>query len=312
MQMTLHLCIYKQQRRLDAYLAQVFPEQSRSFFQHLIESGSVFINEHPAKKASMELKRGDELRLTHTMPDTEWHLEKSSDIALDILYQDEHTVVINKPLGITVHPGSDIESQKLSIAHALLALPDVHFSIKDTVRPGIVHRLDKWTSGVLLAAKDDLAVHFYSSQFKNRSVTKEYIALVHGCIPQSHGFIEAPIGRSPKDRKKMAIVQSGKPAKTEFYVLKNTKEYTLLRVILHTGRTHQIRVHFANIGFPLVGDSTYSSRKNPFPKTLHGQFLHAWRLTFTTLIHEQHTVEAPLPVDFRDILQELDFLKALS
>lgn len=312
MEFTLHLCVYKPQRRIDAYLSKLYPERSRSFFQHIIESNSLLVNNKVVSKVSTELRSGDELSISHISEDIPWHIEGRTDIALEVLYEDKDTLVINKPLGLTVHPGDDLVSRTTSVAHALLGLPDVKFSIKDTARPGIVHRLDKWTSGVLLTAKNDQAVNFYSAQFKDRTVHKEYLALVHGHIPQSHGFIEAPIGRSPRDRKKMTIVANGKPAKTEFFVLGTSKEYTLLKVILHTGRTHQIRVHFSNIGFPLVGDNTYSQRKNPYPKKLQGQFLHAWKLSFHTLTKKEHTITASLPKEFIEILQEINFYHILA
>lgn len=312
MRFHLQICIIKPQRRIDAYLSKLYPERSRSFFQHIIESSSLLINNIVIKKVSTELRKGDEISISHNIEDTPWHIEGRTDIALDILYQDKDTLVINKPLGLTVHPGDDMHSRTLSVAHALLGLPDTEFSIKDTARPGIVHRLDKWTSGVLLTAKNDQAVNYYSAQFKERTVQKEYIALVYGAMTQSHGFIDAPIGRSPRDRKKMAVVANGKPASTEFHVLASTKDFTLLRIILHTGRTHQIRVHFANIGFPLVGDDTYAQRKSPYSKLLQGQFLHAWKLQFKTQsTGSTEQIIAPLPAVFQEILQDLGFEKAL-
>lgn len=296
----------QENKRLDAYLSEMHPDRSRSFFQHLIEKGEVLVNGACIKKGSYKVKLEDHIRILPQTAPKEWTLEKNSEVTFPILYEDSHTLLINKPLGITVHPGEGEESKHASIVHGILALPGIHLSIKDTIRPGIVHRLDKWTSGALLIAKDDRAVDFYSTAFKERTIGKVYLTLVHGQVAQDHGFIEAPIGRSTRDRKKMTIHQGGKAATTEFFVLERIKGFSLLKIILHTGRTHQIRVHLSSIGHPVLGDPTYSNQKNPFPEHLGGQFLHAWKLSFRPLDSTTPIeIVAPLPENFQTVLHEL-------
>lgn len=293
-------------QRLDAFLSENFPDRSRSFLQDLIKNEYVTVNGITTTKAGLKLKKDSTVAFSFPEEPKPWHLAPRDDIKLEILYEDSDTLVINKPLGISVHPGQDMESKERSIAHAVLAVPGINLSIKNTVRPGIVHRLDKWTSGALLIAKNDRAIEYYSSEFKNRTVTKEYVALVFGHVEHSHGVIDAPIARSLHDRKKMAIIHGGKMANTEYFVLQYFQNYTLLRVLLHTGRTHQIRVHLTSIGHPLVGDPTYGARTNPFPKVLQGQFLHAELLEFTTLEGKKVTIHAPLSTPYQHLVDSLE------
>ena len=229
----------------------------------------------------------------------------AQDIPIEIIYEDSDIIVVNKPKGLVVHPANG--NPDGTLVNAIMAIcKDSLSGIGGEIRPGIIHRLDKDTSGVLIVAKNDLAHINISEQIKNRQTKKIYIALVRGIIKENEATINMPIGRSTKDRKKMAVNKNGKEAITHFKVLKRYEQgYTLIEVKIDTGRTHQIRVHLSQIGYPIVGDYVYSNGKNPFG--VEGQMLHAKSIEF---IHprtkEKMHLEAKLPEYFEEILEKLD------
>ena len=244
--------------RLDKALSLILSELSRSKIQHFIEDGLVLINQKIAK-SSYKLVEGDEISILD-FPNEEYHLE-AENIPLDIVFEDDDLLVINKAKGMVVHPGSGVYEHTL--ANALKFHSNELSSINGEFRPGIVHRLDKDTSGLLVVAKNDYAHKFLQDQLKDHSLSRKYYALVKGIISEEEGKIIAPIGRDKKDRKKMAVdLKNGKEAITYFKVLKRYSEATLIECRLQTGRTHQIRVHMAEIGHPVVGDMVYSNGKN--------------------------------------------------
>ena len=232
---------------------------------------------------------------------------KAEDIPLDIVYEDEDIIVVNKPKGMVVHPANG--NPDGTLVNAIMAHCKGSLSgIGGEIRPGIVHRLDKDTSGLLIVAKNDRAHINMSEQIKNREVKKIYIALVRGVVPENEATINMPIGRSTKDRKKMAVRKDGKEAITHFKVLKRYANYTLLEVKIDTGRTHQIRVHMAEIGHPVVGDMVYSNGKNEFG--VQGQMLHAKSLDFKhPITGKQMHLEAEVPEGFVFVLNQLDELE---
>ncbi len=251
-------------------------------------------------KAGYKVKVND--RITITIPSPKISEVTAEDISLDVIYEDSDLIVVNKPRGMVVHPAAGNYSGTL--VNALLAHCKDLSGIGGVERPGIVHRLDKETSGLIVAAKNDLAHNALAKQFKSREVKKEYIALVHGLIKEDEGVVEKKIGRHPKDRKKMAVVKGGRESVSAYNVLERFSNYTLVKVILKTGRTHQIRVHLSSIGHPLVGDRVYGSRHEDFD--LSGQMLHAKRLGF---IHprtgKEMLFEAALPKDMEELLRKL-------
>lgn len=282
--------------RLDAYLARAVPDLSRSHAQKLIEAGRVLVNGRPAK-AALRLAPGDEVRVH--LPEPQPVTPAPEPIRLEVVYEDADLIVVNKPAGLTVHPAPGHPSGTL--VNALLAhCPDLS-GINGELRPGIVHRLDKDTSGLLVVAKNDRAQLALSEQFAGREVLKAYLALVEG-RPQPAGVIDAPIGRHPAQRKRMAVIAEGRPARTRYRVVAQWDEAALVVALLETGRTHQVRVHFAAIGHPVVGDPVYG-RRSPL---VARQFLHAWRLGFR---HPRTGAwlefEAPLPEDLRSALATL-------
>ena len=286
--------------RLDKYLADARPDLSRSAIQRLIKDGDVLVNGRSAK-ASQRVAAND--RLTVRVPPPQpLEAVPAPDISVDILYQDADVLVINKPAGLAVHPAHGHTDDTL--VNALLAhVPDLA-GIGGVQRPGIVHRLDKDTSGLLLVAKNDHAHHALQAQFKGRSVDKVYLALVEGRMATPRGRIDAPIGRDPRDRKKMAVVPDGRPAQTDFRVLETLDDTTLVEAHLLTGRTHQARVHLASIGHPIVGDRVYGRRKAR--PGVARQLLHAYRLAFDLpATGERVAFAAPLPQDFRQALAAL-------
>ena len=290
--------------RLDAYIASKKDNISRTNIQRLIEEGSILVNGQK-KKISYKVQIGDSIEIN--IPEAKETDIKAEDIPLEIVYEDSDIIVVNKPKGMVVHPANG--NPDGTLVNAIMNICKGSLSgIGGEIRPGIVHRLDKDTSGLLIVAKNDLAHINMSTQIKNREVKKIYIALVKGNINENEATINMPIGRSTKDRKKMAVRKEGKEAVTHFKVLKRYGDYTLLKIKIDTGRTHQIRVHMAEIGHPVVGDIVYSKGKNEFG--VEGQMLHATSLDFRHPItgKEMH-LEADLPEYFKNVLNELDSRK---
>lgn len=283
--------------RLDKAVADL-TELSRQRANEDIKAGRILVNGQSAK-AKYAVKEGDVI--TYELPEEEVLDYQAEDIALDIVYQDDDLAVVNKPQGMVVHPSPGHASGTL--VNALLFHVKDLSSINGVVRPGIVHRIDKDTSGLLMIAKNDQAHHALAEELKAQKSLRQYVALVYGNLPKDRGVIEAPIGRSDKDRKKQAVTAKGKPALTRFHVLERFGDYTLVELQLETGRTHQIRVHMAYIGHPIAGDATYGPRK-----TLegNGQFLHARTLGLThPRTGELMTFEAELPEVFQKALDKL-------
>lgn len=287
--------------RLDTYLAEKYSDLSRNTIQRLIEEGDVLVN-NTKKKTSYKVQTGDVIEVN--IPEVKETNIKPEDIPIDVVYQDDDIIVVNKPKGLVVHPANG--NPDGTLVNAIMAIcKDSLSGIGGELRPGIVHRLDKDTSGLLIIAKNDKAHINMSNQIKNREVKKIYIALVKGIIGEDEATIDMPIGRSTKDRKKMAVRKDGKEAITHFKVIKRYKKYTLLEVKIDTGRTHQIRVHMAEIGHPVVGDMVYSNGKNEFG--VEGQMLHAKSLDFKhPVTGEQMHLESELPQYFKDVLKRLD------
>ena len=286
-------------KRIDAYIAEK-TEYSRVAVQRLIDEGKITVN-GKITKASYKVQLNDEIEV-EKVEAKEISLE-AQDIPLDVLYEDGDIIVINKPKGMVVHPANG--NPDGTLVNAVMAIcKDSLSGIGGEIRPGIVHRLDKDTSGVIIVAKNDKAHINLSEQIKNHEVEKTYIALVRGHVPENEATINMPIGRSTKDRKKMAVTKSGKNAVTHFKVLKRHNNYTLLEVKIETGRTHQIRVHLAEIGYPIIGDSVYSNGKNEWQ--VEGQCLHAKSIKFKHPITKKEMfIEAPLPEYFQKIIDEL-------
>ena len=281
--------------RLDKYVSEKYPELSRTHTQKLISNGYITVNDRVAK-ARLKLNAGDMVNII--IPLAAPDIISPEVIPLNILYEDDDLLVIDKPAGLTIHPAPGHPSHTL--ANAILShfpnLPD------SSLRPGIVHRLDKDTSGVILVAKNNVAQLNLMDQFKTRSVVKVYLALVQGHLIPKDGTVEAPIGRDPNNRKRMAIVAAGREARTQYHVVKYIGKYTLLEAIPETGRTHQIRVHLLAIGYPVVGDKVYGT-KSPY---LSRQFLHASRLGFH-LPSSDNYVEftSELPHDLAQALKDI-------
>lgn len=287
--------------RLDAFISGKNDKMSRTMVQRLIEDGEVLVNGNK-KKLSYKVKIGDVIEIN--IPEAKETDIKAQNIPLKIVYEDNDIIVVNKPKGMVVHPANG--NPDGTLVNAVMALCKGSLSgIGGEIRPGIVHRLDKDTSGLIIVAKNDLAHINMSKQIKDRQVKKIYIALVKGNISEDEATINMPIGRSTKDRKKMAVRKDGKEALTHFKVLKRYEKYTLLEIKIDTGRTHQIRVHMAEIGHPVVGDIVYSNGKNEFG--IEGQMLHARSLDFRhPITGKQMHLEAELPQYFKDVLKKLD------
>jgi len=257
--------------RLDKYLAGKYPELSRSVLQKLIKQGHILVNDIGAKP-SQKLSLGDKIYVS--LPPPEEVSLAAEPIPVDVIYEDNDLLVICKPPGLVVHPSPGHTAHTL--VNALLArCPDLA-AFGDAMRPGIVHRLDRDTSGLMIIARNSRAQQYLINQFKDRSVSKSYLVLVKGKLTPSQGIIDAPIGRNPSNRKRMAVVASGRQARTGYKVKEYLDGYTLLDITTETGRTHQIRVHLAAIGYPVVGDPVYGVR-SPYIKR---QFVHAYRLGF--------------------------------
>lgn len=287
--------------RLDKAVAILNQEISRSMIQKLLEEDKIKVNEK-IQKASYKTKVGDKIEVEEIIP-KEISLE-AQDIPIDVIYEDDDIIVVNKPKGMVVHPANG--NPDGTLVNAVMNIcKDSLSGIGGEIRPGIVHRLDKDTSGLLIIAKNDKAHINLSEQIKNREIVKKYIALVRGVVKENVATIDMPIGRSNKDRKKMAVRKDGKNAVTHFEVMKRYAGFTLLDIKIDTGRTHQIRVHLAEIGYPVVGDEVYSNGKNPFG--VKGQMLHAKSLEFKhPITGKLLKLEAPLPEYFEVILNELD------
>ncbi len=292
----------KEEERLDRFLVECLPEFSRSRLQGLIKEGFVRVDGLPATKSGQKLTRGArvEVRIPPPQP-TELVPEA---IPLDILFENDDLIVVNKPAGMVVHPAAG--HQRGTLVHAVLAhAPDIE-GIGGEERPGIVHRLDKETSGLILVAKNERAHRFLQDQFRLRQVRKIYLALVDGAPPTPVGRVEAPVGRDPKHRKQMSIRPpgQGREAISEYKTLERFARHTLLEVHPITGRTHQIRLHMAFLGCPVVGDRVYGRRKPSLPISRH--FLHAHRLTVLLPGEEKpRTFEAPLPPELAGALERL-------
>lgn len=287
--------------RLDKYLSVIFPEQSRSFFQKLIKEEHVSVNEKH-EKANYRLKPEDVV--TVEIPDAVETPILPENIPLDILYEDDDVLIVNKPKGMVVHPSAGHYTGTLVNA-IMYHCKDSLSGINGEIRPGIVHRIDMDTTGSLIVCKNDESHVAVAEQIKEHSVTRRYRGIVCGVVREDEGTIHAPIGRHPVERKKMAINErNGKDAITHYKVLERFHNYTYMEFELETGRTHQIRVHMASIGHPLLGDAVYSSGRSPYK--LQGQTLHAMTIGF---IHprtkEYLEVSAPLPEYFEKILRDL-------
>jgi 23S rRNA pseudouridine1911/1915/1917 synthase len=288
-------------QRLDTYVASLDLDVSRSMAQKIIKQGNVLVN-GKIEKESYKTKIGDQVEVKLEEP-KETTL-KAEDIDLDIIYEDDDIVVVNKEKGMVVHPGNG--NTEGTLVNAILNHCKGSLSgIGGEIRPGIVHRIDKDTSGLLIVAKNDKAHIDLSNQIKNHEVTKIYTALVKGNIEENEATIDMPIARSQNDRKKMAVRKDGKEAVSHLKVEKRYGKYTLIKVKIDTGRTHQIRVHMAEIKHPVVGDEVYSNGKNDF--NVHGQMLHSTILEFKhPTTGEMMHLEAPLPEYFKDVLNKLD------
>lgn len=290
-----------EEERLDKYLSLIFPEQSRSFFQKLIKDGQIRVNEK-MEKANYRLKTQDLIEVS--IPDAVETPILPENIPLDILYEDDDLLIVNKPKGMVVHPSAGHYTGTLVNA-IMYHCKDSLSGINGEIRPGIVHRIDMDTTGSLIVCKNDESHVFVAEQIKEHSVVRKYRGIVCGHVKEEEGTIHAPIGRHPIERKKMAINEkNGKDAITHYRVLEHFANYTYMEFQLETGRTHQIRVHMASIGHPLLGDTLYSSGKSPYK--LQGQTLHAMTIGF---IHprtkEYLEVSAPLPEYFEKILRDL-------
>ncbi len=289
--------------RIALYLTQKEIYPSRAQIRNLIAQGKIRVNNNKVRPSYI-LKNGDVIDLA--LPENKELKIKAEAIPLDIIYEDEHLVVVNKPADMIVHPAGKICSGTLVNA-LLYHCQDSLSGIGGVIRPGIVHRLDKNTSGLMVAAKNNLAHLDLSRQIKDHKVTKKYIALVHGNMKDDSGIIDAPIGRSLKNRKKMVVTAEGKSreAITHFKVLKRFSGFTLVEATLRTGRTHQIRVHLAFIGFPIVGDQLYGHRRQGL--NIHRQALHSYVLGFVHPSSKKYMeFSAPLPQDIQELIDCLE------
>ncbi|MBQ3534680.1 MAG: RluA family pseudouridine synthase [Clostridia bacterium] len=287
-------------RRLDQFLAEALEELTRSAAQRLAEDGQVLLNGKPLKK---NYKMGGSETIEVRLPDPEPIDAVPQNIPLDIAYEDDDLLVINKPKGMVVHPAPG--NPDGTVVNAVLYhCGDSLSGIGGAFRPGIVHRIDKDTSGLLMIAKHDKAHLYLSEQLKDHTLARTYEAVVIGSLKEDRGTVDAPIGRSPKDRKKMAIVPDGRRAVTHYEVIARYPGYTHIRCKLETGRTHQIRVHMASLGHPIAGDQVYGPAKSKYD--LQGQCLHARTLTFLHPSDGQpRLVESELPAYFTDFLHKL-------
>ncbi|ATD30691.1 RluA family pseudouridine synthase [Macrococcoides bohemicum] len=284
--------------RIDRYLTDMNEDWSRNQIQDWIKLDLVIVNGKPVK-ANYKLRLEDEIVVTEK-PVEEIDLQ-AEDLGIEIYYEDKDVAIVYKPKGMVVHPAPGHPNGTL-VNGLMYAIKDLS-GINGEIRPGIVHRIDKDTSGLLMIAKNDIAHRGLVEQLVNKSVTRKYTALVHGVIPHEFGTIDAPIGRNVRDRQEMAIVDNGKQAVTHFNVIETFDKYTLVECVLETGRTHQIRVHMKHIGFPLVGDPKYGPKKT---MDIDGQALHAGVIGFEHPVTGEYIERtAPIPEYFEDILTKL-------
>ena len=288
--------------RIDRFLAHQLADLSRSRIQVLIDDGYVTVNDVICNNKKDLIKAGDRIQLT-TPVATPLDLI-AQEIPLDVLYEDEHLIVINKPAGLVVHPAAGHADGTL--VNALLAHCTELSGINGTQRPGIVHRLDKDTSGVIVVAKSDRAHQDLQAQIQAKTARREYLAIVRGVPKSDSGVIDAPIARHKSDRKKMAVVDDGRKAITHWQIMERLGHYTLVKFDLETGRTHQIRVHSAHMGWAIAGDPVYGHPNKEISQYIIGQALHAWRLTFTHPVSGELIQNiAPLPEGFEKLLISL-------
>ncbi|GCL35596.1 pseudouridine synthase, RluA family protein [Sphaerospermopsis reniformis] len=300
----INLLVQEKTERLDRYLSSAIPDLSRSRVQQLIEQGHVQVNDQVCTSKKINLKLGD--RICLEIPAVQPLELVAEDIPLDILYEDEQLLILNKPAGLVVHPAPGHADGTL--VNALLAHCPNLPGIGGVQRPGIVHRLDKDTTGAIAIAKTDIAYQHLQAQLQAKTARREYLGVVYGAPKTESGTVDLPIGRHPQDRKKMAIVpieEGGRSAITHWQVKERLGNYTLIHFQLETGRTHQIRVHSAKIGHPIVGDPVYGSGRS-IGVNLPGQALHAWRLKLQHPISgDWIEVTAPLPQTFTTLLEVL-------
>ncbi len=300
----IELSVEETSDRLDRYLASQLIDISRSRLQKLIEQGHVQINGNVCTSKKLDVKSGDRIQIN--IPDAEPLDLQAEDIPLDILYEDDSLLILNKPAGLVVHPSAGHETG--TMVNALLAHCPTLPGINGVQRPGIVHRLDKDTTGAIAVAKTEQAFHHLQEQFRTKTARRDYLAIVYGAPPQEQGTIDQPIGRHPVERQKMAVVsdEKGRRAVTHWHVKERLGNYTLMEFELETGRTHQIRVHSAFIGHPIVGDQVYGSGRKSINVNLPGQALHAWRLRLKHPVTEEWIVAiAPLPATFTKLQEVL-------
>ncbi len=291
----------EEDERIDKYVADLVDSLSRSFIQKMIKDGKLLVNGKPVR-ASYRVQAEEEI--SFTLPEAVEPDIEPENLPLDILYEDEDLLVVNKPKGMVVHPAAGHYSGTL-VNGLMYHCRDSLSGINGVMRPGIVHRIDRDTTGSLIVCKNDMAHLSIAAQLKEHSIVRRYRAIVHGVIREEEGCVDIPIGRHPTDRKRMAAgVKNGKEAVTHYQVLRRFQQYTYIECRLETGRTHQIRVHMDHIGHPLLGDPVYGNRKSPFH--LEGQTLHAMILGF---IHprsgEYVETTAPLPAYFEHLLEIL-------
>lgn len=295
------ICSENNSIRIDKFLSEEMSEFTRSHIQKLLDEGFVLLN-GKVPKSNTKVKTGDKIEVTFPEPEEIDVLPEN--IPLDIVYEDDFMLVVNKPQGMVVHPAAG--NYTGTMVNALLYYcGDSLSGINGEKRPGILHRIDKDTSGLLLVAKNDIAHIKLSEQIKEHSLTREYFALVHGNIKEDSGTINAPIGRHPEDRKKMTITdKNSREAVTHFFVVERFGKYTLIRCRLETGRTHQIRVHMSKNGHPIVGDKTYGVKKEEF--SLKGQLLHAHKVGFIHPKTEEYMeFSREVPEYFEEVLRKL-------
>lgn len=286
-------------KRLDSFLSNKFEDKSRTYFQGLIEDGNVKVN-GKIKKSKYKLNVNDSIEVE--IPDPVELEVKPQNIPINIIYEDNDVIVVNKPQEMVVHPAPG--NYEGTMVNALLYHCTDLSGINGVIRPGIVHRIDKDTSGILVVAKNDNSHNKLAVQFKDHSMMRTYYALVEGVIKNEGGTVDQPLGRHPKDRIKMAIVKDGKRAVTHYKVIERYKSHTLVQCNLETGRTHQIRVHMASIGYPLVGDPVYGYKKQKF--NLKGQVLHAKQLGFVHPSTDKYVeFDSELPDYFQNLITRL-------